>query len=215
MPQVDRSQSKNKPQNKSSRFLVILITLFCVGSVAWGIASICFDASACRAYFEGINLKKQGLTDAANQKFKEAEVSIRQALEARKKQNGSLDADVANDTRNLAKVLFELGKTEDSLKEFSNAEDLFVRIHAESNIDYPATLQDHSDVLVSLNRILEAEQLIQKSLSAIKGMPEPDKFGLAYGYQRLSIIYNRLGRVGEAREAKAKAEVYLNGGTPH
>lgn len=214
MPQVDRRQSKNKPQKKSFRFLIALIIVFCVGSIAWGVASILFDASACTAYIEGLKLKRQGQTAAAYKKFLEAEVAIRQTLEARKKQNGSLNADVANDTRNLARVLLELGKTDECLKEFSNAEEMFVRIHAESNIDYTATLQDHSDVLVSQNRIPEAEQLIQKSLAVIKGTPEPDKTGLGYGYQRLSNVYSKLGRVGEAKEAMEKAEIYLNGGTP-
>ncbi len=207
----DQPQAQKPSAQPGIRFIGLLIAVCCVGACIWGILATFQDAHACKSYFQGLELKRQGKSEEANKLFQEAENTMQFALEARKKQNSDFDATVANDIRNLGRCRVELGKTDEALKNFQESESLFEKLNAQSNIDYVAVLSDHGDLLLANQRCEEALKVYQQILSTLEKTKSTDKLAWSYTYERLRRACVKLGKPEEARAYEEASKKYAAG----
>lgn len=206
------SQQPQSPQQASAqpgiRFIVLLVVVCCVGACIWGVLANFQDSHACKSYFQGLELKRQGKYDEANRLFQEAERTMGFAIESRKKQNSDFDATVANDITNLGRCQVELGKTDEALKKFKESEALFEKLNAQRNIDYIGVLSYHGDLLMANQRCEEAQQIYQKILDTLEKTKSTDRLAWSYTYERLRRVYVKLGKPTEAQACEEAAKKY-------
>lgn len=205
------SQPKKQSTEPGRRFILLLIFVVCVGACVWGVVAQLQNAKAYDLYTKGMAAKQAGRPKEAAEMFNEAAKAMQFALDARKKQNSDLDAEVANDITNLGLCLSELGKTDEALEKFKESEALFERLKAQSHIDYIRVLSIHSDVLLSQQRAVEAEQFCRKALDTLSATQSKDRVSYLYTYQRLRNCLMKQGKADAAREADAMATRYQNG----
>lgn len=208
--QPQPSNNQNTQPNRSKRFIFMLVTATVIGAFAWGMISMLLDADAYNSFEGGMQAKRENNMDLAARRFAKAETSMRGALEARKKDRGQFNAEVANDETNLARVLAEEGKDAEAESLFKQSLAVYDKFGQDALIDHVGAMSHYCDFLTARGRYQDAEPILQQALAALKAAKSPYRTETAWTLQRLAAVYTNTGRPEQARSANQQANELLS-----
>ncbi|HPG10285.1 MAG TPA: CHAT domain-containing protein [Chitinophagaceae bacterium] len=156
----------------------------------------------------------QGLLFASMGRFKQAEIFTRKALDMRLNGFGEKDMGVAASYNNCAVLNYNLGRYNESEKEFASATKVIEINGQKTSSAYAILLNNEAILYQSLGRYEAAEKNLKAAIAVLEQNEVSKARNHLKFYSNLALLYQQMGKYAQAREIYTRLEEKLEKGKP-
>ncbi len=145
------------------------------------------------------------LCQADQGKFDEAIQTVRERIEATRRQTGNETPEVCASLTGLSSFLIEKGAFAEAEENLRTAETIYRKLYSAANMQLGDNLRLQAQALLGLQRYAEADAQINATLEIYRAASSPQYVNYATALMVKGMIYNETGRTAEAEKLLREA----------